>query len=184
MLANGTGVHCSANENADLFWAVREAGSSFGIVAEFELRIFEAPQSLTLFAIDVFRDKTQAVEGFGMFQDLAMTAPRALNFWPAISGTSQRIQGVWLGDLAGLDNTLWLTVKNSSRHLRIFGDSIMNALADGDWGMHPDYIDTQLDVDTAQKLCWEGTIKRSSSALQGRSDVGDHGTSLVLNNLV
>ncbi|KID94253.1 glucooligosaccharide oxidase, partial [Metarhizium majus ARSEF 297] len=126
ILASGTGVHCSANENADLFWAVREAGSSFGIVAEFELRTFEAPQSLTLFAIDVFRDQTQAVEGFGMFQDLAMTAPRTLNLWMDISGTSQRIQGVWLGNLAGLDDTLRLMVKNSSRHLRIFRDNIMN----------------------------------------------------------
>ncbi|EFY84859.1 hypothetical protein J3459_017514 [Metarhizium acridum] len=283
ILANGTSVHCSATENADLFWAVRGAGSSFGIVAEFELKTFEAPESVTPFAIDVFWGQTQAVEGFGIFQDLAMTAPRALNAWLAISGTGQRIQGVWMGDLAGLNDTLrpllgrlgvklsyastmsWIEaheyfadgeelepaspynlderlyatslmvhaitesqieafmsavfahMNDTSGHhswsfeiafhggtssaiadidpsttayahrdklllyqffgvgtpsqypddgfavLQRFRDSITNTLADGDWGMYPNYIDTQLDVDTAQKLYWGKNLLRLRS---------------------
>jgi FAD/FMN-containing dehydrogenase len=38
VLANSTVVNCSLTENADLFWALRGAGSSFGIVTSFQVR--------------------------------------------------------------------------------------------------------------------------------------------------
>lgn len=47
VLANGTLVHASKTENSDLFWALRGAGSSFGIVVEFEFETFEPPEELT-----------------------------------------------------------------------------------------------------------------------------------------
>jgi alkanesulfonate monooxygenase SsuD/methylene tetrahydromethanopterin reductase-like flavin-dependent oxidoreductase (luciferase family) len=41
VLADGTAVRASDTENADLFWAVRGAGSSFGIVTAFEFQAAE-----------------------------------------------------------------------------------------------------------------------------------------------
>ena len=41
VLADGTLVHASDHENADLFWAVRGAGGNFGIVTSFEFEVDE-----------------------------------------------------------------------------------------------------------------------------------------------
>ncbi|EIM87014.1 FAD-binding domain-containing protein [Stereum hirsutum FP-91666 SS1] len=43
VLANGTIVNASANENADLFWAVRGAAPSFGIVTQWTFQTHAAP---------------------------------------------------------------------------------------------------------------------------------------------
>jgi hypothetical protein len=37
--ANGSVVHTSAEENADLFWALRGGGGNFGVVTEFEVKL-------------------------------------------------------------------------------------------------------------------------------------------------
>ena len=41
VLADGTLVHASDDENVDLFWAVRGAGANFGIVTSFEFEVDE-----------------------------------------------------------------------------------------------------------------------------------------------
>ena len=41
LLADGSLVHADAEENADLFWAVRGAGANFGIVTSFEFEVDE-----------------------------------------------------------------------------------------------------------------------------------------------
>ncbi len=44
VLADGSLARCSAQENADLYWAVRGGGGgNFGVVVDFELRPIEAP---------------------------------------------------------------------------------------------------------------------------------------------
>lgn len=41
VLANGTVVTVSNSSHADLFWAIRGAGHNFGIVTEFEYKIYD-----------------------------------------------------------------------------------------------------------------------------------------------
>jgi FAD/FMN-containing dehydrogenase len=42
--ADGTVVRASANENPDLFWAMRGAGANFGVVTAMRLQLFPAPE--------------------------------------------------------------------------------------------------------------------------------------------
>lgn len=41
VLANGTAISVSVNENPQLFWAIQGAGHNFGIVTSFESKIYE-----------------------------------------------------------------------------------------------------------------------------------------------
>ncbi|CAK7209818.1 hypothetical protein SBRCBS47491_000569 [Sporothrix bragantina] len=50
--ANGTLVRASETENPDLFFAIRGAGSSFGIVTEFVMRTHPAPGSVVQYTFD------------------------------------------------------------------------------------------------------------------------------------
>jgi hypothetical protein len=47
VLADGSVVRANANENADLFWALRGGGGNFGVVTEFEVKLH--PVSAVLF---------------------------------------------------------------------------------------------------------------------------------------
>ena len=47
MTADGSILTASDKENADLFWGIRGAGSNFGVVTEFVLRLH--PQRRTIF---------------------------------------------------------------------------------------------------------------------------------------
>ena len=97
VLANATEIHCSADENADLYWAIRGAGSSFGIVSEFEFDTFEAPTQVTPFGISLSWDEQKAVEGIKAFQDLAINAPKELNMQIYMAPGGQSISGVFYG---------------------------------------------------------------------------------------
>ncbi|KAJ7472955.1 glucooligosaccharide oxidase [Mycena galericulata] len=49
VLGNGTVVSASANVNSDLFWGIRGASPSLGIVTSIEVKTFPAPPSATVF---------------------------------------------------------------------------------------------------------------------------------------
>lgn len=44
--ADGSLLHASPVENADLFWAIRGGGGNFGVVTKIELRVFDVPRVL------------------------------------------------------------------------------------------------------------------------------------------
>ncbi|KJZ68154.1 hypothetical protein HIM_12458 [Hirsutella minnesotensis 3608] len=113
VLANGSVVHCSATENQDLFWALRGAGSSFGIVAEFEFNTFEAPRQVTPFDIELSWDETHAVTAIETFQNFALAAPRELNLMLDITPTDKIIKGVYYGSHKQLYKVLRLLLRQS-----------------------------------------------------------------------
>lgn len=81
VLADGSVVEASETQNSDLFWAIRGAGSNFGIVATWRLRTFEAPKTLTVFGVDLKWTRNTAVAGLEALERYARNVmPRELNF--------------------------------------------------------------------------------------------------------
>lgn len=64
-------MYASKRENADLFWALRGAGSSFGIVVEFDVETFEVPRQLCLIKakMGIGRDLDAALSGLKAWQE-------------------------------------------------------------------------------------------------------------------
>ena len=102
VLANGSLVHCSATENQDLFWALRGAGSSFGIVGEFEFNTFRAPDHVTIAAMRLSWNETDAAHGIKALQDLVISAPKELNVMMFMAATHQSIHMLYFGGSEGL----------------------------------------------------------------------------------
>ena len=78
VLADGSFVHASEDENQDLFWALRGGGGNFGVVTRFEFRLSPVGgvvAGLTLWTLD------RAGEVMSWYRDFIGTAPEALNGW-------------------------------------------------------------------------------------------------------
>jgi len=71
VLADSRVVKASTTENSDLFWALRGAGCSFGIVTEMKFRTIPAPPENLLFYYVYTWNLTQAVAGFQAIQNYA-----------------------------------------------------------------------------------------------------------------
>jgi FAD/FMN-containing dehydrogenase len=78
VLADGSLVHASEEENADLFWALRGGGGNFGVVTRFEFRLSPVAGVVAgpmLWSLD------KAPETLGWYRDFMATAPETLNGW-------------------------------------------------------------------------------------------------------
>lgn len=78
--ADGTVRTASADENADLFWALRGGGGNFGVVTSFELRLH--PVSDVYVGI-FFYELDAAGELLRFWRDFIATAPEAYGGFPA-----------------------------------------------------------------------------------------------------
>ena len=70
VLADGTCVHASADEHADLFWALRGGGGNFGVVVALELELAELPD---VFGGELFYPIGRAAEVLRVYRDWAGT---------------------------------------------------------------------------------------------------------------
>ncbi len=76
VLADGRFVTASAQENTDLFWAVRGGGGNFGVVTSFLFRLH--PIS-TVYGGPMLWELDQADEAMRFYRDLILKAPDELN---------------------------------------------------------------------------------------------------------
>ncbi len=76
VLANGDQVRASADENPDLFWALRGGGGNFGVVTAFEFRLDELD---TVIAGPTFWPVESGAEVLRAYRDFLPNAPRELN---------------------------------------------------------------------------------------------------------
>ncbi|KAK4121156.1 Glucooligosaccharide oxidase [Parathielavia appendiculata] len=81
VLADGSIVETSERQNPDLFWALRGAGSNFGIVASWRLKTFMAPTTLSWFSVSLGWNHSTAVAGLEALENYVTNAmPGELNF--------------------------------------------------------------------------------------------------------
>lgn len=116
VLANSTVVNCSKTENPDLFWAIRGAGSSVGIVTEFRFDTFPVPETVTFFVAPVqWRTEASALIGLKAVQDFALNdMPAELNMRLFIASRFTNLEGLYYGDKAGLQAALAPLVKKTN----------------------------------------------------------------------
>ncbi len=78
VLADGRLVTASADENADLFWAVRGGGGNFGIVTSF---LFRGQPVHTVYGGPMMWPLEQAPQVLKFWQDFILSAPDEHNGW-------------------------------------------------------------------------------------------------------
>lgn len=98
VLANSTVVTASESQNADLFWAIRGAGSSMGIVSEFKFATFEAPEKLTRFNVVVPWNANNSVAGLKALQGWAEDEmPAEMNARIFLNAQMPNLEGLYYG---------------------------------------------------------------------------------------
>ena len=78
VLADGSFVTASAEEHADLFWAVRGGGGNFGVVTSFEFKLH--PIS-TVYGGPMFWPIDQMADMLRFWRDFIVSAPEDINGW-------------------------------------------------------------------------------------------------------
>ncbi|KAG8691326.1 hypothetical protein FRC11_004971 [Ceratobasidium sp. 423] len=80
VLANGTLTTASTSQNADLFWALRGAGASYGIVTQWTFATLAAPPTVIGYSIDFSStlSASKIATLLGVWQSLAMSAPKEM----------------------------------------------------------------------------------------------------------
>ncbi|KAF2761167.1 FAD-binding domain-containing protein [Pseudovirgaria hyperparasitica] len=99
VLADGSLVKASQSENSDLFWALRGAGSSFGIVTNFKIQTFEAPEENTVFEYALGIENSSAAQtAIAAVQEFATTKqPKELQTRLFINKDAFSLVGIYYG---------------------------------------------------------------------------------------
>jgi len=82
VLASGEQVRASADENPDLFWAIRGGGGNFGVVTSFRFRLHEVG---TVIGGPTFWPVEQTTEVLSAYREFILAAPRELNGFFALT---------------------------------------------------------------------------------------------------
>ncbi|KAJ3548897.1 hypothetical protein NMY22_g1087 [Coprinellus aureogranulatus] len=114
VLANGTIATASKDVNPDLFFAIRGAGSSFGVVTKHTVATLPAPNSTTVFQYGWNLNIQDGCAAFQSFQSFSMldTTPAELGIQLVLAKGSSRgtitfmVTGVWYGPANGFDAAL------------------------------------------------------------------------------
>lgn len=112
VLANGSFVHATATCYADIFFALRGAAESFGIITTFYLQTRPAPSSVINFSISipaVLSSASAAAKAFLKLQNFALASPlvnRNISFGIYTDGNAFSLNGWYFGDQPFFTNTI------------------------------------------------------------------------------
>lgn len=100
VLANSTVITVSNTQNPDLFWALRGAGASFGIITTYKFATFAAPSNNTNFIYNYSMNQTQLAAAHKALQEYANSTAMGpeMNLRLLINAYSQGLQGVYYGN--------------------------------------------------------------------------------------
>jgi len=111
VLADGSRVRAAADENPDLYWALRGGGGNFGVVTAFEFRLHELGPEI--FVLNIAYPLEAAQEVFARWRDAVAGAPDELTtaalVWslPEVDELPEELRGhphsglagIWTGDV-------------------------------------------------------------------------------------
>jgi len=106
VLADGRQVRASADENSDLYWALRGGGGNFGVVTSFELRLHELGPEV--FALNVAYPLEDAARVLAGWRDAVADAPDELStaalVWalPVVPELPEQLRGRPFVGVAGM----------------------------------------------------------------------------------
>jgi FAD/FMN-containing dehydrogenase len=106
VLADGRRVHASADDHADLYWAIRGGGGNFGVVTSFELRLHELGPEV--FAVNVAYPVEEAARVLAGWRDAVADAPDELStaglIWslPVVDELPEQLRGLPYVGVAGM----------------------------------------------------------------------------------
>lgn len=112
VLANGSIVHTTQSSYPEIYYALRGAADSFGIVTTFYLQTLPAPSSVVVFSINlsqVTKNAATATAGFLKLQDFVLNSPlmdRNLNLGMYIDSSSFSISGWFFGNQTYFNTTI------------------------------------------------------------------------------
>ncbi|ELR04311.1 hypothetical protein VC83_06007 [Pseudogymnoascus destructans] len=128
VLADSTIRRCSATQNPDIFWAVKGAGASFGVVTEFKLRTEPEPGEVVefeySFTVGSYASKAAVFKRWqSLIADPGLTRKFATKV--AITGIGMIISGTYFGSKAEYDA---FDMKS-----KLGGDSVAKTIVFQDW---------------------------------------------------
>jgi len=82
--ADGERVRCSAERDADLFWAIRGGGGNFGVVTSFEFQLH--PVGPMVLSGPIVLPFERAPELLRAYRDFCRTCPEELTVWAVLRG--------------------------------------------------------------------------------------------------
>ncbi|NBC28493.1 MAG: FAD-binding protein, partial [Spirochaetes bacterium] len=91
--ADGTLRHVSAEQNQELFWAIRGGGGNFGVVTSFEFRLHQLGPMV--YGGIIFYPFDRARETFQFLREFMRTAPEELTIYPALAHSPDGNPGVF-----------------------------------------------------------------------------------------
>ncbi|KAF2669033.1 FAD-binding domain-containing protein [Microthyrium microscopicum] len=112
VLADGSFVHATSTSNSDIYWALRGAADSFGIVVNFYLQTVAAPAQVINWEYDLpisLSNVPSAVSAFLHIQDWATNATvidSKLGMGITFSDQSVAVSGTYFGDLNTFTNKI------------------------------------------------------------------------------
>ncbi|KAF3913370.1 hypothetical protein ABW20_dc0106407 [Dactylellina cionopaga] len=128
VLVDGSVVTASATQNTDLFWAIKGAGGSFGIVVSMKFNTFPAPSSNVVFNYSYDWNQAQARSALETLQAYVNSTdfPRELNLRLLIFFNVTQIEGVYYGSQAAFASAI-------NPLLSKLGPSIANSVSTVGW---------------------------------------------------
>ena len=112
VIANGTSIHVTADDYPDLWYALRGAADSFGIITTFYLDTVPAPSSIVAFEYKIpglYTSATNMTEASFHIQAFALNSSiidGKIGFGVHLDGSSFTISVTYLGDLTNWENIL------------------------------------------------------------------------------
>ncbi|RVD86070.1 uncharacterized protein DFL_004364 [Arthrobotrys flagrans] len=108
--ADGSLKIAKNNYNGDLFWALKGAAPSFGIITRFWFKTYAVPESIVNYSYRFQPGSVnEAVDAFMKIQTFARTAPKELGLGVSLwgSGVSFELSGAYYGKTQAQFNTLF-----------------------------------------------------------------------------